>query len=167
VAEALVTAGFGTLLFDLLTDREAQERSNVFDISLLTGRLTSALDWLADSADLPQLPIGLFGASTGAAAALLASIDRRASAVVCRGGRPDLARPRLAEVSAPVLLIVGGRDSAVLDLNRLAAGELSGPCEVSVVPGAGHLFEEGDALTEVAGRATDWFARWLDPDDRG
>jgi predicted phosphoribosyltransferase/dienelactone hydrolase len=166
VADALNTAGFGTLLFDLLTDREAQDRSNVFDIGLLAGRLISALDWLGRSSGLPQVPVGLFGASTGAAAALLASIDRPVASVVCRGGRPDLAGPRLAGVSAPVLLIVGGRDTAVLDLNRSAAGELSGPCEVSVVPGAGHLFEEQGALTEVAARAIAWFARWVDPQDQ-
>ena len=166
VADALNTAGFGTLLFDLLTDREAQDRSNVFDISLLAGRLVSALDWMGRSSGLPQVPVGLFGASTGAAAALLASIGRPVASVVCRGGRPDLAGPRLAEVSAPVLLIVGGRDTAVLDLNRSAAGELLGPCEVSVVPGAGHLFEEEGALTEVAARAIAWFTRWVDPEDR-
>ena len=166
VAEALNTAGFGTLLFDLLTDPEAQDRSNVFDISLLAGRLISALDWLGRSVGFPRVPVGLFGASTGAAAALLASTDRPVASVVCRGGRPDLTGPRLAEVSAPVLLIVGGRDTAVLDLNRSAAAELLGPCEVSVVPGAGHLFEEEGALTEVAARAIAWFARWVDPQDR-
>ncbi len=163
VADALNTAGFGTLLFDLLTDEEAMNRANVFDIGLLADRLRAALDWLSGSSGVPDVPIGLFGASTGAAAALLASIGRQ-GAVVSRGGRPDLAGPRLSEVTVPVLLIVGSRDAAVLDLNRSAAEELSGPWEVSVVPGAGHLFEERGALNEVAARTIDWFARWLDPD---
>jgi predicted phosphoribosyltransferase/pimeloyl-ACP methyl ester carboxylesterase len=165
VAEALHTAGFGTLLFDLLTDDEARNRANVFNTNLLANRLVLALDWVSLSSGL-TLPIGLFGASTGAAAALLASIDRPVSTVVCRGGRPDLVGPRLSEVTVPVLLIVGSRDPEVLDLNRSAAEGMSGPCEVSVVPGAGHLFEEGDALSDVAGRAIDWFARWLDPNGR-
>lgn len=163
VADALNTAGFGTLLFDLLADEEAMHRPNVFDIGLLAGRLTAALDWLRSSSEIPDVPLGLFGASTGAAAALWASIGRP-SAVVSRGGRPDLARPRLSEVTAPVLLIVGGRDLDVLDLNRSAAEELSGPCEISIVPAAGHLFEETGALHDVATRAIDWFVRWLKPD---
>ena len=165
VADALNTAGFGTLLFDLLTDEEALNRANVFDIGLLADRLSATVDWLGGSSGVPDVPIGLFGASTGAAAALLASIGRP-GAVVSRGGRPDLAGPRLSQVTVPVLLIVGSRDSAVLDLNRSAAEQLSGPCEVSVVPGAGHLFEEGGALNEVAARAIDWFTKWLHQDGR-
>jgi dienelactone hydrolase len=164
VADSLNAAGFGTLLFDLLTDEEARNRANVFDVDLLASRLSSAVDWLFDSSASTGIPVGLFGASTGAAAAVLASIDQPVAAVVSRGGRPDLARPRLSEVTVPVLLIVGGRDRAVLDLNEAAGEELSGPCEVSVVPGAGHLFEEAGALTEVAGRAIAWFARWLNPE---
>ena len=164
VADALNAAGFGTLLFDLLTDEEARNRANVFDVGLLASRLSSAVDWLADSSALTGIPVGLFGASTGAAAALLASIDQPVAAAVSRGGRPDLARPRLSEVTVPVLLIVGSRDEVVLDLNKSARKEMSGPCEVSVVAGAGHLFEEAGAMTEVAGRAIAWFARWLDPE---
>jgi putative phosphoribosyl transferase len=163
VAHALNAAGFGTLLFDLLTDEEAADRTNVFDIGLLADRLTAALDWLNRSAQIPDVSIGLFGASTGAAAALLASIGTSASAVVSRGGRPDLAGPRLPAVTAPVLLIVGGWDTVVLDLNQAAAEEVSGTCEVSVVPGAGHLFEEKGTLEEVARLAIDWFERWLTP----
>ena len=166
VADALNASGFGTLLFDLLTDEEARNRGNVFDIDLLASRLTSAVGWLIASSELPGVPVGLFGASTGAAAALLASIDQPVAAVVGRGGRPDLAGPRLPEVTAPVLLIVGSRDEAVLDLNKAAAEELSGPCEVTIVPGAGHLFEESGALADVAERAIGWFARWLGRDGR-
>jgi pimeloyl-ACP methyl ester carboxylesterase len=166
VADALNNHGFGTLLFDLLTEGEAQNRANVFDIDLLASRLSSAIDWLMSSSTLPSLPVGLFGASTGAAAALLASIGRPVAAVVSRGGRPDLARPRLPDVTAPVLLIVGSRDPVVLDLNQAAAEELPGICELSVVPGAGHLFEESGALADVAGHAIDWFARWLVPEGR-
>ncbi len=161
VADALDEAGFGTLLFDLLTDQEARTRANVFDTDLLAARLGYALDWLTELPELSGLPIGLFGASTGAAGALLASINRPVATVVCRGGRPDLAGPRLPEVTAPVLLIVGSRDVAVLDLNRSAAEIVSGPCEVSIVPGAGHLFEEDGALETVATRAIEWFEQWL------
>ena len=138
----------------------------MFDIHLLADRLTSAVRWLGRSSEVSNLPIGLFGASTGAAAALLASIETPVSAVVSRGGRPDLAGPRLAKVTAPVLLVVGGRDTVVLDLNTAAAEELSGVCEIAVVPGAGHLFEEAGTLEEVAGLAVEWFERWLQPDSR-
>ncbi|MDR9450117.1 MAG: dienelactone hydrolase family protein, partial [Acidimicrobiia bacterium] len=163
VARALNAAGFGTLLFDLLTDPEAADRANVFDVMLLAGRLSSAIDWVGNSADVADLPIGLFGASTGAAAALVASVGAPIGAVVSRGGRPDLAGSRLPQVTAPVLLIVGSRDTALLDLTNTAQKRLSGPCEVSIVRGAGHLFEEPGALSEVADLAIGWFGRWLAP----
>ncbi|MDH3260822.1 MAG: phosphoribosyltransferase family protein [Acidimicrobiia bacterium] len=166
VAGNLNAAGFGTLLFDLLTDEEAQDRANVFDIRLLANRLTSAIDWLGGLPAMPNVSIGLFGASTGAAAALLASIGMNIAAVVSRGGRPDLVGPRLPAVTTPVLLIIGSRDETVVELNRTAAAGLSGPCEISIVPGAGHLFEEPGALEDVAARAITWFARWLDPGGR-
>ncbi len=165
VADVLNDHGFGTLLFDLLTEEEASNRANVFDIDLLASRLSSAVDW-ANSSGLPDVPVGLFGASTGAAAALLASVHRPVAAVVSRGGRPDLAGPRLSDVTVPVLLMVGSRDTVVLDLTRAAAEELSGPWELSVVPGAGHLFEEAGTLADVAHRAANWFARWLVPESR-
>ena len=166
VAGTLNAAGFGTLLFDLLTDEEATVRANVFDLDLLTARLTSAIEWLIHSIGGPARPVGLFGASTGAGAALLASIRTPIAAVVSRGGRPDLAGSRLGEVTAPVLLIVGSLDATVLELNRRAAEAISGPCEVSVVPGAGHLFEEPGTLDEAARRAVEWFEQWLDGDGR-
>ncbi len=161
VAKVVEAAGFGTVLFDLLTESEAMNRANVFDIDLLAARLASTVEWMKGSPQVPDVPIGLFGASTGAAAALVASIGSPTGAVVSRGGRPDLVGSRLPEVTAPVLLIVGSRDSAVLDLNKAASEQLSGPGEVSIVPGAGHLFEEPGALEEVAERAVEWFTRWL------
>ncbi len=165
VARALNADRFGTLLFDLLTDEEAADRANVFDIALLAQRLQSAIHWLHRSGDTPEVPIGLFGASTGAAAALVAAAaGPQVAAVVCRGGRPDLAGSRLAEVLAPVLLIVGSRDTAVVGMNRAAAEAIPGPCEVSVVPGAGHLFEEPGAMESVAGLAIEWFGRWMQPE---
>ena len=161
VARALNADGFGTLLFDLLTETEAADRENIFDVALLAGRLRSVIDWLVG--DNPQLPIGLFGASTGAAAALLATVGNRIAAVVSRGGRPDLAGSKLSEVRTPVLLIVGSRDTAVVEMNQTASKAMPGPCEVSVVPGAGHLFEEPGALVQVAELAIDWFRRWMGP----
>ncbi|MFV0132368.1 dienelactone hydrolase family protein [Streptomyces sp. HMX87] len=165
VAAELRRAGFGTLLLDLLTERE-EERDAVtgehrFDIALLAGRLADAVDWLAERPDTADLPVGLFGASTGAAAALIACAERprRVAAVVSRGGRPDLAGDALAQVLAPVLLIVGGHDETVLGLNRRAAERLPGPHELHVVPGATHLFPEPGALEQVAGAAADWFRR--------
>lgn len=162
VAGCLREAGLGTLLFDLLTDTEAANRANVFDVPLLAGRLTAAADYLATRPEASGLPVGFFGASTGAAAALWAAADIPVKAVVSRGGRPDLAEARLAELVVPTLLIVGGNDLQVLDLNRQAA-ELMVRAETSlaVVPGAGHLFEEPGALEQVAKLAADWFARWL------
>ncbi|WP_455358524.1 alpha/beta family hydrolase [Streptomyces sp. SYSU K21746] len=160
VAAALNRAGLGTLLFDLLTTAEEADRANVFDIETLAGRLADATAWLRRR---QALPVGYFGASTGAAAALWAAADPGAdiAAVVSRGGRPDLAGPRLTGVRAPTLLIVGGRDAMVLDLNRVAQRQLRCENRLEVVPGATHLFEEPGALDEVADLARDWFAAHL------
>lgn len=160
VAAALNRAGLGTLLFDLLTPAEETERQNVFDIETLGRRLADATRWLRH---LRSVPIGYFGASTGAAAALWAagSADADIGALVSRGGRPDLAGPRLAGVRAPTLLIVGGRDTTVLGLNQQAQRELRCENRLEVVPGATHLFEEPGALDEVAALAGDWFTKHL------
>ncbi|HKB09430.1 MAG TPA: hypothetical protein VKD69_02210 [Vicinamibacterales bacterium] len=165
VAEVLQHGHLGTLLLDLLTERE--ERMDVvtgqfrFDVDLLASRIVGAIDWAR--ADLPPLPIGLFGASTGAAAALIAGAERPAEvgAVVSRGGRPDLAGAALDAVAAPTLLIVGGRDDVVIALNRQAFARLEGPKDLQIVPGATHLFEEPGALDRVAQLALEWFARYL------
>lgn len=159
VAAALNRQGLGTLLFDLLSPHEAQDRQKVFDISLLGERLTQAIDWVERQPALSMLPIGLFGASTGAAAALVAAARRpdMVAAVVSRGGRPDLAADALAEVQAPTLLIVGGDDTEVLALNRTAACALRCEWQLAVVPGASHLFEEPGALEQVAALAAGWF----------
>ncbi|WP_049578095.1 phosphoribosyltransferase family protein [Streptomyces sp. SBT349] len=158
VADALNGAGLGTLLFDLLTDEEERDRANVFDVPLLAGRLGEATAWLEGEL-ATRLPIGWFGASTGAAAALWAAAEpgARAGAVVSRGGRPDLAGDRLATVRAPTLLIVGGDDPEVLDLNRGAQERMHAPTRLSVVPGATHLFEEPGTLSQAAELARDWF----------
>lgn len=163
VAATLREAGFATLLFDLLTDAEAADRRNVFDIALLAERLVAATRWIRDRQDSAGLPIGYFGASTGAAAALVAAADLgdAIGAVVSRGGRPDLAEPRLAAVRAPTLLIVGSADVDVLELNRTAARRLTALTEIAIVPGATHLFEEPGALGQVAKLATAWFTRHL------
>jgi putative phosphoribosyl transferase len=163
VAGVLNQAGIATLLFDLLTRAEELDRRNVFDIDLLAGRLESATEWLLREPAAEGKGVGYFGASTGAAAALraAAALGPRLAAVVSRGGRPDLAGGALEEVAAPTLLIVGGADEAVLDLNREAAGRLRCPHELVVVPGATHLFEEPGALERVAELARDWFLRHL------
>jgi putative phosphoribosyl transferase len=159
VADMLHRAGLGTLLFDLLTREEEVDRRNVFDIGLLAGRLRDAITWLREQPAAAGAPVGLFGASTGAAAALwtAAEPDADIAAVVSRGGRPDLAGPRLDQVRAPTLLIVGGHDEAVLALNRSAEGQLGGPKYLAVVPGATHLFEEPGTLQTAAELAADWF----------
>ncbi|MFF2302683.1 phosphoribosyltransferase family protein [Streptomyces sp. NPDC058128] len=159
VAGALNRARLGTLLFDLLTEAEAVDRAHVFDTPLLAGRLARATEWLAGRPESEGLPLGYFGASTGAAAALWAAGDPASSvaAVVSRGGRPDLAADHLARVEAPTLLVVGGRDALVLDLNRRAASLLRCENRLEVVEGATHLFEEPGALEEVAELATSWF----------
>jgi dienelactone hydrolase len=167
VADMLNEAGIGTLLVDLLTPAEddvdrftAQHR---FDIALLARRLTAAVDWVRREA-APDLPVGLFGASTGAAAALVAAADRPddVGAVVSRGGRPDLAGVALSRVRAPTLLIVGGEDREVIALNRLALEALgAAEKQLVIVPGATHLFEEPGALDEVARLAASWFSHFL------
>lgn len=163
VAKVLNDAGLATLLFDLLTPSEEANRANVFDIGLLAGRLVEVTEWLQSRPELASLPVGYFGASTGAGAALAAAADKRGAvaAVVSRGGRPDLAGARLAQVTAPTLLIVGERDETVLDLNRQAQRTMSAPCTVAVVPGATHLFEEPGTLEQAAALARDWFTRHL------
>jgi putative phosphoribosyl transferase len=163
VAEVLVDAGLATLLLDLLTEEEAADRAAVFDIALLARRLGAATRWLAAHPPTAHLDLGLFGASTGAAAALRVAAEPAPAvrAVVSRGGRPDLAAPRLAEVRAPTLLIVGGADPEVLELNRAARRQLRVPTELAVVPGATHLFEEPGALEEVARLARGWFLTHL------
>jgi len=162
VAQALNRAGLATLLFDLLTPAEDLDRGNVFDIELLGNRLLAASTWAGTEA--PGLPVGYFGASTGAAAALWAAATPGSTvrAVVSRGGRPDLAGPRLAEVRAPTLLIIGGNDDVVIELNRDAARQLRCEHRLAIVPGATHLFEEAGALETVASLAQDWFIRYFD-----
>jgi putative phosphoribosyl transferase len=159
VALTLAEAGLATLLLDLLSPGEERDRRNVFDVDLLGARLVRVLDWLRSQPVCAGLPVGLFGASTGAAAALWAAAEPGAgvAAVVSRGGRPDLAGDRLARVDAPTLLIVGGLDKPVIGLNELAQTELNCPNELVVVPGASHLFEEPGTLDEVAALARDWF----------
>ena len=163
VAEILVKAGFATLLFDLLTPEEDRDYENRFNIALLTERLRAATRWLRTRPQTSGLSLGYFGASTGSASALRVASEPGTGikAVVSRGGRPDLAGDALSRVHAPVLLIVGGRDHLVIDLNRQAAGLLGGEKEVAIVPGATHLFEEPGALDEVARLATRWFTRHL------
>jgi putative phosphoribosyl transferase len=168
VARSPHDAGIATLLLDLLEEEEAQERANVFDIDLLAQRLTCAADWLARAPETKGLPRGYFGASTGAAAALVAAARAPDSvaAVVSRGGRPDLAAEALPAVAAPTLLLVGGDDDVVLDLNRQALGRLRCTRELMIIPHATHLFPEPGALEAVAERATQWFVRFLSPASR-
>ena len=163
VAQVLRCAGMGTLLFDLLGDSEARDRANVFDIELLADRLIGATHWVAGQELAEGKPVGYFGASTGAAAALVAAAKEPTPirAIVSRGGRPDLAGGWLEQVRSPTLLIVGGSDHDVLELNRQAAERMSAPTLISVVPGAGHLFEEPGTLAQVARLAQSWFAEHL------
>ena len=165
VARELTDRGLATLLLDLLSREEERDRTNVFDVPLLSSRLVAATQWVRAQPDLAHLPVGLFGASTGAAAAMSAAAELGAGigAVVSRGGRPDLAANQLAEVRAPVLLIVGGRDELVLELNREAQRLLNVRSELAIVPGATHLFEEPGALEEVSRLAAGWFERNLKP----
>lgn len=159
VAERLNEAHLGTLLFDLLTPAEAEHRSEVFDIPLLGRRLRAAVHWARAEPRLGHLPLGLFGASTGAGAALMAAAElpEEIGAVVSRGGRPDLAAGALAKVEAPTLLVVGGADDVVVGLNRAAFARLGCERRLKIVPGASHLFEEPGALEAVASLAADWF----------
>ena len=167
VAAALQDAGMATLLIDLLTADEERIDSSTghlrFDIGLLARRLVAVLDWLEARADTGALGTGLFGASTGGGAALVAAADRprRVRAVVSRGGRPDLAGRALARVLAPTLLIVGGEDVPVLAMNREAMAQMTAPVRLEIVPGASHLFEEPGALDRVSVLASEWFVRYL------
>jgi dienelactone hydrolase len=169
VAGALNRRGMATLLVDLLTADEEKIDARTgqlrFDISLLADRLVGIIDWLDAQPETAVQPVGLFGASTGAAAALVAAAKRAETvrAVVSRGGRPDLAGPALAEVKAPTLLIVGARDVQVLDLNERARKAMRAPVELRIVPGATHLFEEPRTLEQVAEHAADWFGTYLTP----
>lgn len=166
VAEVLNRAGLATLLIDLLTAGEETDRAHVFDIAGLSRRLVAVTAWLSARDEFTDLPLGYFGASTGAGAALRAAADptTRVAAVVSRGGRPDLAGPAIAEVTAPTLLIVGGNDPAVVTLNRNAAAAMSTEVVVTLVPGATHLFAEPGALEQVAELARAWFVQKLTSD---
>jgi putative phosphoribosyl transferase len=163
VAEGLNRHGLATLLFDLLTGQEEKDRANVFDIDLLATRLADAIEWLGREPLAARLPVGLFGASTGAAAALVAAakLGGRIGAVVSRGGRPDLAGDALDEICVPTLLIVGGIDFGVIELNEQALARLRGPKALETVPGASHLFSEPGALDSVIDHAARWFTRYL------
>jgi pimeloyl-ACP methyl ester carboxylesterase len=168
VAESLGHQGFATLLMDLLTpdeERVDQRTGHLrFDVEMLGRRVAEIVDWAAEARDVSMLPIGLFGASTGAAAALIAASRRPGAvrAVVSRGGRPDLAGPALARVTAPTLLLVGGLDDIVIELNHQARERMkNAEAVLEIIPGAGHLFEESGTLTVVADRATMWFERYL------
>jgi putative phosphoribosyl transferase len=169
VAAKFQEAGYGTLLMDLLTAEEDEidnrTRKFRFDIPRLASRLTGAIRWLSDRDDTAQMPVALFGASTGAAAALIAAAEvaDHVQLVISRGGRPDLAGDALRDVQARTLLIVGGRDLEVLDLNKMAAAQLNGPVEIAVVPGATHLFEEPGALDRVVELALDALRRYVVP----
>ena len=166
VAQVLRDDGFATLLLDLLTESEEQTdlrtREFRFDVGLLADRVLSALDRMREHEAVLGLPVGLFGASTGAAAALIAAAgDESVRAVVSRGGRPDLAGDALRDVNAPTLMIVGGRDPRILEANRRASRELAVPHRITVIPGATHLFEEPGALEKVADLAANWFGQHL------
>jgi len=162
VAQVLRHAGIATLLFDLLTEREAADRANVFDMQLLADRLRAATVWIRQSEATRALHVGYFGASTGAAAALsAAATDPTIGAVVSRGGRPDLAASALPRVQAPTLLIVGGDDTLVMHLNQEAYAQLTCEKQLTIVPGASHLFEEPGTLDEVTRLATEWFSGHL------
>jgi dienelactone hydrolase len=171
VARSLQEAGFGTLLFDLLTEDEAaadeQTREHRFDIALLGERLIAATDWLQQQETTSRLPIGYFGASTGAAAALVAAAARPevVHAVVSRGGRPDLAGEALTRVAAPTLLIVGGLDTDVIRMNQSAEEQLGGTAELVIIEGASHLFEEPGKMEQVTRHAETWFQRYLQDSD--
>jgi putative phosphoribosyl transferase len=164
VAGGLNRSGLATLVFDLLTPGEEQDRDKVFDIALLGDRLLEVTRWLRAQPLPPGQPVGYFGASTGAGAALWAAAGsgNEIAAIVSRGGRPDLAGPRLSRVQAPTLLIVGGRDHQVLELNRQALAQMSADCRLQIVEGATHLFTEHGALEAVAEHAREWFCGHMD-----
>jgi pimeloyl-ACP methyl ester carboxylesterase len=163
VSRILLSAGLGTLLFDLLTKEEDVIYENRFDIPLLARRLIAATQWVGRQEDVTNLPGGYFGASTGAAAALIAAseLGTEIKAIVSRGGRPDLAKEVLGHVFVPTLFIVGGNDDLVLKLNRDAMLRMRTKTDLKVIPGASHLFEEPGALEEVARLATEWFIKYL------
>jgi putative phosphoribosyl transferase len=163
VADGLNRQGMGTLLFDLLTAQEEADRANVFDIPLLANRLVDAVRWLDREPAVANLRLGLFGASTGAAAALVAAalLGERIGAIVSRGGRPDLAGDVLDRIRTPTLLIVGGADYGVIELNEQAYARLKGPKALQIVPHATHLFPEPGALEAVIEHAAQWFKRYL------
>ena len=163
VARQLQQEGLSTLLIDLLEEWESEDRQKVFNIDLLADRLIDATEWLSEYPDTESLNIGYFGASTGAAAALQAAakLSQQIGAVVSRGGRPDLAMEYLPSVKAPTLLIVGGLDYPVIELNQHAYDRLTSEKQLVIVPGAGHLFEEGDTLKEVARLAREWFIKYI------
>lgn len=163
VADVLQQARFSTLLADLLTEKEDETYQTRFDIELLTERLTDIARWLQQQKDTQYLPIGLFGASTGAAAALKCCVKKELDikAVVSRGGRPDLAIPILSKVTAPTLLIVGGNDTEVIQLNQQAYSVMKCTKKLDIIPGATHLFEEPGALEKVANLAQQWFSTYL------
>lgn len=167
VAQTLYDGGLATLLFDLLTAQEEQidlrTRHLRFDIEMLAGRVVGTIDWLGEQPETEALNIGLFGSSTGAAAALIAAAERPdvVQAVVSRGGRPDLAGPALRQVQAPTLLIVGGDDVPVIGMNQEAMAQMNAEKKLEIIPGATHLFEEPGTLEEVARRARNWFQKYL------
>lgn len=167
VAESLAACGLAALLFDLLLIEETQDRRNVFNIELLAERLNHAIFWAMDHPKLQHLPIGLFGASTGAAAAIMAAAQGKQSvfAIVSRGGRPDLAASALTNLKSPILLIVGGADHEVLQLNQWAFGKINCEASLEIISGATHLFEETGTLEKVAEIAGLWFVQHL-PDPK-
>lgn len=163
VAKMLQEANFATLLFDLLTEEEDADYANRFDIPLLAKRLEAVTNWIMQHPQTQNLSIGYFGASTGSAAALIAAanLGEKIKAVVSRGGRPDLANKFLSQVTAPTLLIVGGEDFDVIELNQAASKLITATKKISIVPGATHLFEEPGTLEQVAKLATEWFKKYL------
>lgn len=169
VSGQLQAAGLGTLLFDLLTPVEAEDRRNIFDIELLSERLLAATEWVSRQPETAGLPLGYFGASTGAAAALRAAAVSpiNIAAVVSRGGRPDLANDALRRVRAPTLLLVGSRDPHVMGLNETALAQLTCFARLAVIPGASHLFEEPGTLEQAGALAAAWFVRHLVPQPGG
>lgn len=162
VAQSLQNAGLATLLIDLLTESESFQRRNVFDIGLLARRLVAATDWARGNSTTRSLPVGYFGASTGGGAAIVAAtLTEDVRAIVSRGGRPDLSGDALSRSSVPTLLIVGGNDEPVIELNEIAMARMGAQTELVTVPGATHLFEEPGTLEQVADLAMDWFLTYL------
>lgn len=168
VARVLEAGGFATLLLDLLSPEEADDRRKVFNIDLLADRLLLAQTWLHTHSQTSELPVGYFGASTGAGAALQAAARKpqAVNAVVSRGGRPDLAGPYLSRVTAPTLLLVGGEDGPVIEMNQDALAQLTCQKKLVIIPGASHLFEERGTLEQVARKARDWFQRYLSSESK-